>query len=1210
MAEIEVVSGGRSSERVCGGDKPELWRFAAVLIAAFAIAALALPSFASAAARLDLNASHTPAGNLKNGQTATFTASITNTGNAPSQPTAADNAISSLGIFLPIPAGTTLVGFDSDTEDYWNGGLGDGCQFLDLLGTQQIVCVAPTSTTLDPNESTPPVHVTLRVNGNASGTITPQWSGQLSPISGPPWHPTKTDPFTVEPSPAFKLETTPQAGLIKRGSTAQLDLDLTNEGPLATDATTMTITDTLPAGLTLQSASSPGGYWSCSGNQTVSCISNGAIPPGDHAPTLTLTVDVAASAADTVTNQATADGGGVVAAAESSTDLPVFGAGAQPVRLMVDPHSGATSDGLDGSFVRIHKAGKPILMDFSNASHPIVLKGAVDGDDVRIPKGSIDLPEFTLPNFDLGIPLALTLDMKIGMNATGDWGGTIDSSGNADLNMPMSFDYALVPSLLPIDAIKCESGPVDLSNLTTGHQDASNSLPPDPVTDGSPFTNGNGTVIDNGFTIGAASSCAVNPLVGLLVPGVTSSLVTPLVNRSMGTPGTGSQPGNADAQIQLHQVDPAGTVLSLEKTVPAGSELFIDDTQTGAGTFRIAVNNSGGVATDGSDLTVTDDLPAGTSYDSFNSSDPNWSCSASGQTVTCVLTATALASGDTSNPVDILVTTNRDAWPSVVNEAAISGGGATGVSHAVKHTDLVVHGPRLGLEVTGPDDGYTVGQPSATIRVAVSNQSANATGGQPTSGQIYTTGHLPPGVAYDDSINVAPWSCNGSEPDENGQDVNCSYFSSGGAAIPPGGTRNLALPVKIAQETGDSIETTWSATGGGAPQITDPNDVTATIAILRPGLNLAMSVDGDLRNGGSGGSFIISLDNAGDGSTTSNPVTISDTLPAGLTPVNTSSEGGYWDCSTNGQRVSCDNAGESIEPGESAPDLNIEVAVEDPPVPVLTNVARATGGASPPASASVTVNTSGPVLSVTSAHSGDFATGKQGQYRLLVSNDGDSDTDGTRVTVTDTLPEGLGYVGAGSAGNFWDCSAAGQEVTCTSDETIEAGSKAPVLRLTTSVRNAAVPGVTNVVRVSGGGSLPASDADPTNVVKSAPVRGARLGKVVVKPKVRKIRPGGSAVFGVRVSNNGDRAGKKAKVCLRAAKRYVAVRGKKCRSLGTIRPGQTKARNFRVRLKRKARNLRRRTLPVKFEARIPNANGTKVRRANARIKVIKPGKRNR
>ncbi|MDX1696932.1 MAG: hypothetical protein R3308_01530, partial [Thiohalobacterales bacterium] len=67
-------------------------------------------------------------------------------------------------------------------------------------------------------------------------------------------------------------------------------------------------------------------------------------------------------------------------------------------------------------------------------------------------------------------------------------------------------------------------------------------------------------------------------------------------------------------------------------------------------------------------------------------------------------------------------------------------------------------------------------------------------------------------------------------------------------------------------------------------------------------------------------------------------------------------------------------------------------------------------------------NTAVADLAIAKSHSGDFTVGQNGDYTLTVSNNGPSTEIGP-VTVTDTLPAGLGYVSASGAG--WSCSAVG-----------------------------------------------------------------------------------------------------------------------------------------------------------------------------------------
>lgn len=109
-------------------------------------------------------------------------------------------------------------------------------------------------------------------------------------------------------------------------------------------------------------------------------------------------------------------------------------------------------------------------------------------------------------------------------------------------------------------------------------------------------------------------------------------------------------------------------------------------------------------------------------------------------------------------------------------------------------------------------------------------------------------------------------------------------------------------------------------------------------------------------------------------------------------------------------------------------------------------------------------NTAVADLAISKSHSGDFTVGQNGSYTLRVSNSGPSAERGP-VTVTDTLPAGLGYVAA--TGTGWSCAAAGQNVSCTHAGTLASGSALPDLNLTVSVGAAAAPGVTNTATVTG-----------------------------------------------------------------------------------------------------------------------------------------------
>lgn len=112
-----------------------------------------------------------------------------------------------------------------------------------------------------------------------------------------------------------------------------------------------------------------------------------------------------------------------------------------------------------------------------------------------------------------------------------------------------------------------------------------------------------------------------------------------------------------------------------------------------------------------------------------------------------------------------------------------------------------------------------------------------------------------------------------------------------------------------------------------------------------------------------------------------------------------------------------------------------------------------------------------PDLAVAITDSGPAADGGMLVYAITVTNVGRSATSGT-TTVTDVLPPGLAYVSA--TGSGWSCSAAAQVVTCMSPAALPAGASS-VITLQATVLPEALPAITNAVEVSN-----ASDGNYTN----------------------------------------------------------------------------------------------------------------------------------
>ncbi len=101
-------------------------------------------------------------------------------------------------------------------------------------------------------------------------------------------------------------------------------IHVTNIGNEPTNGT-VTVTDTLPAGMTATAMSGTG--WSCN-TSTVTCTTTTSIAPAQSYPDITLTADVSPSAVGNVVNTATVSGGGEVnttndTATDPTTVLPI-----------------------------------------------------------------------------------------------------------------------------------------------------------------------------------------------------------------------------------------------------------------------------------------------------------------------------------------------------------------------------------------------------------------------------------------------------------------------------------------------------------------------------------------------------------------------------------------------------------------------------------------------------------------------------------------------------------------------------------------------------------------------------------------------------------------------------------------------------------------------------------------------------------------------
>ncbi|MFG2916841.1 hypothetical protein ACGF0D_28635 [Kitasatospora sp. NPDC048298] len=119
-----------------------------------------------------------------------------------------------------------------------------------------------------------------------------------------------------------------------------------------------------------------------------------------------------------------------------------------------------------------------------------------------------------------------------------------------------------------------------------------------------------------------------------------------------------------------------------------------------------------------------------------------------------------------------------------------------------------------------------------------------------------------------------------------------------------------------------------------------------------------------------------------------------------------------------------------------------------------------------------------PSLTITKTHARHFTQGERGKYTITVGNNGTTPTDGSAVTVTDTLPPGLHA--RSISGTGWTCTLS--TLTCTRTDVLAPGSTYPPITLTVKATCEAHDEVTNTATVTGGGDPATHTAtDPTTV---------------------------------------------------------------------------------------------------------------------------------
>jgi uncharacterized repeat protein (TIGR01451 family) len=236
---------------------------------------------------------------------------------------------------------------------------------------------------------------------------------------------------------------------------------------------------------------------------------------------------------------------------------------------------------------------------------------------------------------------------------------------------------------------------------------------------------------------------------------------------------------------------------------------------------------------------------------------------------------------------------------------------------------------------------FMQGQSGAAYTVMVSNQS----GANPTSGTVTVTETAPSGLTLV-SMSGSGWGCVANV-------CTRSDALAGGATYPP-----IVVTVNVAAGASPQVTNQVTVSGGGSGAATT-SDPTAVITLASPVLGISKTHENVFVQGQSGAAYTVTVWNQAGAGPTSGTVTVTDTVPAGLTLALMYGPG--WVCAGN----ACSRS-DALASGASYPSVIVIVNVAANATSPQVNTVRVSGGGAADAVASdPTVITGGNLLTCT-----------------------------------------------------------------------------------------------------------------------------------------------------------------------------------------------------------------------------------------------------
>jgi len=446
----------------------------------------------------------------------------------------------------------------------------------------------------------------------------------------------------------------------------------------------------------------------------------------------------------------------------------------------------------------------------------------------------------------------------------------------------------------------------------------------------------------------------------------------------------------------LTSTDPVtDTMTSEETTVETSTDLAVTKTDDPdpvfAGntlTYTLQVSNDG--PSDASGVTLTDTLPAGVT---LASADPS---QGSFDDTTGVWSVGNLASGDSAS-LTLVLTVDSSTTGALFNRAVVSGDQDDPDTANNTDTEWTTVETSTDLAVTKSDDPDPVfAGNTLTYTLQVSN-----TGPSDASG-VTLTDTLPTGVTFVSA-----------DPDQGSFDDTTGVWSIGNLAS--GDSASLTLVLTVDSST-TGILSNEAIVSGDQDDPNSTNDSATERTTVETSADLAVTKADDPDPVFAGNTLTYTLQVSNTGPSDATGVTLTDTLPTGVTFVSADPSQGSFDDTTGAWSVG------ALASGDSA-SLTLVVTVDSSTTGILSNRAIISGDQDDPNTANntdteqTTVETSADLAITKSDDPDPVAAAGTLVYTLTYTNSGPSDA--LHVYITDTLDANTMFGGVVSQPAGW-----------------------------------------------------------------------------------------------------------------------------------------------------------------------------------------------